>query len=289
IPGVYVPAFYSFEYEPDGPVKRVLAEAPLPVQRQTAQNLNSFSTTSTFRAPESEFGHMHLIEIARGCHWRCTFCVATYGFLPVRQRSVDRILDDARAGMKWNKHVGLVSATISDHTEIDDIAEGLRDLGVELSVSSMRVRPLPEKLIRAVAETGTKTLTLGIESGSERLRHYIAKGVKDRDVAPAVDLAADCGFQRLKVYYMVGLPTETREDLDQMIEQASFIKQRFSAATGRRGAEVVLNVSCFVPKAQTPLQWAPQAPIPELRSKLAYLRSRLQPKGIDVRGDSPRW
>ena len=168
IPGVYVPAFYNVEYEPDGTVKRIVAEAPLPVIRQTAHNLNSFSTTSTFKAPDSEFGHMNLIEIARGCHWRCTFCVATYGFLPVRQRSVDRILADARAGQKWNNHVGLVSATISDHTEIDDIALGLRDLGVELSVSSMRVRPLPEKLIRVVAETGTKTLTLGIESGSER-------------------------------------------------------------------------------------------------------------------------
>jgi radical SAM superfamily enzyme YgiQ (UPF0313 family) len=289
IPGVYVPAFYTPEYEDDGTLKRTHAEAPMPVLRQTANNLNSFSTTSTFQAPDSEFGHMHLIEIARGCHWRCTFCVATYGFLPVRQRGVDRILDDARAGMKWNNHVGLVSATISDHTEIDDIATGLRDLGVQLSVSSMRVRPLPEKLIRAVAETGTKTLTLGIESGSERLRHYIAKGVKDQDVAPAVDLAADCGFHRLKAYYMVGLPTETHDDLDLLIDQATFIKQRFSAKTGRRGAELVLNVSCFVPKAQTPMQWAVQATPAELREKLAYLRTNLRPKGIDVRVDSPRW
>jgi radical SAM superfamily enzyme YgiQ (UPF0313 family) len=289
IPGVYVPAFYSFEYEPDGTVKRILAEAPMPVARQSAADLNSFSTTSTFKAPESEFGHMHLIEIARGCHWRCTFCVATYGFLPVRQRGVERILNDAREGRKWNDHVGLVSATISDHTEIDDIARGLQELGVKLSISSMRVRPLPETLIRAVAATGTKTLTLGIESGSERLRHYIAKGVKDQDVAPAVDLAADCGFQRLKAYYMIGLPTETHEDLDALIDQAQFIKERFAAKTGRRGAELVLNVSCFVPKAQTPMQYSPQAAPAELKQKLAYVRSRLQPKGIDVRGDSPRW
>ncbi|HLY68020.1 MAG TPA: radical SAM protein [Chloroflexota bacterium] len=289
IPGVYVPAFYNFEYEPDGTVKRILSEAAMPVLRQTAHNLASFSTTSTFKAPASEFGHMHLIEIARGCHWRCTFCVATYGFLPVRQRGVDRILNDAREGLKWNDHVGLVSATISDHTEIDDIAIGLREMGVKISVSSMRVRPLPETLIRAVAATGTKTLTLGIESGSERLRHYIAKGVKDKDVAPAVDLAADCGFQRLKAYYMVGLPSETPEDLDMLVEQARFIKERFAAKTGRHGAELVLNVSCFVPKAQTPMQWAPQTPPHELRDKLAYIRSKLRPKGIDVRGDSPRW
>jgi radical SAM superfamily enzyme YgiQ (UPF0313 family) len=289
IPGIYVPRFYNSEYEPDGTVKRILAEAPMPVMRQTAHNLNSFSTTSTFKAPETEFGHMHLIEIARGCHWRCTFCVATYGFLPVRQRSVDRVLNDAREGMKWNGHVGLVSATISDHTEIDEIALGLRELGVKLSVSSMRVRPLPETLIRAVAATGTKTLTLGIETGSERLRHYIAKGVKDQDVAPAVDLAADCGFQRLKAYYMVGLPTETQEDLDQLVAQARFIKERFAAKTGRHGAELVLNVSCFVPKAQTPMQYAPQATPAQLKEKLAYVRSRLQPKGINVRGDSPRW
>ncbi len=289
IPGIYVPAFYQLEYEPDGTVKRILAEAPMPVMRLTAHNLNSFSTTSTFKAPSSEFGHMHLVEIARGCHWRCTFCVATYGFLPVRQRSCEHVLEDARQGLKWNDHVGLVSATISDHTEIDDIATGLREMGVKLSVSSMRVRPLPETLIRAVAASGTKTLTLGLETGSERLRHYIAKGVKDKDVAPAVDLAADCGFQRLKAYYMVGLPTETREDLDALIDQAKFIKQRFAAKTGRHGAELVLNVSCFVPKAQTPMQYAPQATPAELKEKLAYVRSRLQPKGIDVRGDSPRW
>lgn len=289
IPGVYVPAFYSFEYEPDGAVKRILSEAPMPVLRQSAQNLHSFSTMSTFKAPDSEFGHMHLIEIARGCHWRCTFCVATYGFLPVRQRGVDRILADARAGMKWNDHVGLVSATISDHTEIDDIADGLRELGVKLSVSSMRVRPLPEKLIRAVAATGTKTLTLGLETGSERLRFIIAKGVKDIDVAPAVDLAADCGFQRLKAYYMVGLPTETPEDVEAIVRQAIEVKERFAAKTGRHGAELVLNVSCFVPKAQTPMQWAPQADPAELKKKLAYVRSQLRPKGIEVRSDSPRW
>ena len=289
IPGVYVPAFYQFEYEPDGTVKRILAEASMPVMRQTAHSLNSFSTISTFKAPSSEFGHMHLVEIARGCHWRCTFCVATYGFLPVRQRSCEHVLEDARKGLKWNDHIGLVSATISDHTEIDDIAIGLRELGVKLSVSSMRVKPLPETLIRAVAATGTKTLTLGLETGSERLRHYIAKGVKDKDVGPAIDLAADCGFQRLKAYYMVGLPTETREDLDALIDQARFIKERFSAQTGRRGAELVLNASCFVPKAQTPMQWAPQDTPAELKEKLAYVRSKLHPKGINVRGDSPRW
>ncbi len=289
IPGVYVPAFYQFEYEPDGAIKRILAEAPMPVLRQTAHNLNSFSTTSTFKAPSTEFGHMHLVEIARGCHWRCTFCVATYGFLPVRQRSCEHVLEDARKGLAWNDHIGLVSATISDHTEIDDIATGLREMGVKLSVSSMRVRPLPETLIRAVAATGTKTLTLGIESGSERLRHYVAKGVKDKDVAPAVDLAADCGFQRLKAYYMVGLPTETHEDLDMLVDQARFIKERFAAKSGRHGAELVLNVSCFVPKAQTPMQWAPQATPADLKERLAYVRSKLQPKGIDVRGDSPRW
>ncbi|HVA25160.1 MAG TPA: radical SAM protein [Chloroflexota bacterium] len=289
IPGVYVPAFYSFDYEPDGAVKRILAEGPMPVQRQSAPNLNSFSTVSMFKAPSTEFGHMHLVEIARGCHWRCTFCVATYGFLPVRQRTAQHVLDDARRGMKWNDHIGLVSATISDHTEIDDIALGLKEMGVKLSVSSMRVRPLPETLIRVVAASGTKTLTLGLETGSERLRNYIAKGVKDKDVAPAVDLAADCGFQRLKAYYMVGLPTETPDDLDLLVEQARFIKERFAAKTGRHGAELVLNVSCFVPKAQTPMQWAPQAEPADLKERIAYIRSKLHPRGIDVRGDSPRW
>jgi len=199
------------------------------------------------------------------------------------------VLADAEAGRKWNEHIGLVSATISDHTQIDQIADGLRDMGVTLSVSSMRVRPLPEKLIRAVAATGTKTLTLGLETGSERLRYLIAKGVKDEDVAPAVDLAADAGFQRLKAYYMVGLPTETQEDVEAIVHQARFIKERFSAATGRRGAALVLNVSSFVPKAQTPMQYAAQDTPDSLRDKMGYLRKQLRPKGIDVRGDSPRW
>ena len=289
IPGVYVPSLYAFGYHTDGTLAGIQTNAPQSIVRQSASALTSFSTTSVFKAPSSEFGHMHLIEIARGCHWRCTFCVATYGFLPVRQRTATQVLDDARQGLRWNDHVGLVSATISDHTEIDDIALGLREMGAKISISSMRVRPLPETLVRAVAASGTKTLTLGMESGSERLRRYVAKGVHDEDVAPAVDLAAACGFQRLKVYYMVGLPTETQDDLDQMVVQSRAIKQRFSAATGRRGAEVVLNVSCFVPKAQTPMQWAPQDPVPLLRDKLRYLRHELQPKGIVVRGDSPRW
>jgi radical SAM superfamily enzyme YgiQ (UPF0313 family) len=88
---------------------------------------------------------------------------------------------------------------------------------------------------------------------------------------------------------MVGLPTETQDDLEQLVAQAKFIKQRFAAKTGRHGAEVVLNVSSFVPKAQTPMQWAPQAGVAELRSKMSYVRGQLEPKGISVRGDSPRW
>ena len=161
VPGVYLPNL-------------VFGSTPPPrIRRQWLEDLDAVPTHSAIFTPDTEFGDMGLIEIARGCGRGCRFCLAGYAYRPPRQRSVDSILAQARELLKHQDRVGLVSAAVSDHFAIDQLATELRALGARISVSSMRVDPVSEPLVRALAESGTRTLTIAPEAGSERLRRAI--------------------------------------------------------------------------------------------------------------------
>ncbi|MBC7317405.1 MAG: radical SAM protein, partial [Chloroflexi bacterium] len=154
VPGVYVPTLHQGQA----------------VERQWLSDLDAYPVGSTIVAPRSAFGDMQLIEISRGCVWGCKFCLAGCWYRPWRERSVEVILRQAREGMVyWNK-VGLVASAVSDYTRIDELTAALRALGLKVSVSSLRVRPLSEKLVQALAESGARTFTLAPEAGSDRLR-----------------------------------------------------------------------------------------------------------------------
>ena len=269
IPGVYLP------HRQDPAVGSPVARLWLP-------DLDCEPTHSVILTPNTEFAAMGLIEIARGCGRGCRFCLAGYGYRPPRERSAGSILAQARALLAHTDRLGLVSAAVSDHSQIDELAVELRRLGARISVSSLRVDPLSLPLLRALADSGTRTLTIAPEAGSERLRRVINKTVTEDDVLCAVEQAADHGFGQLKLYFMLGLPSEEQEDVEAMVALARECANRFPGQT-------TVNVTPFVPKAGTPFQRVAQTPARVVKRRLDYVDNQLRRQGVVVKGESPAW
>ena len=251
------------------------------VTRQWVPDLDAYPTTSVVLTRDTEFGDMFLLEVSRGCGRGCRFCLAGHWYRPLRERSPEVLLAQAKRGKRYRGRAGLVGAAISDYSQIEALVSGLRELGIEISVSSLRIDPLPEVLLEALAESGTRTLTIAPEAGSQRLRNVIHKGVAREALMEAVDRAAG-RFPHLKLYYMVGLPTETEADVEALVELTL-------GASGRFPGRLTVNATPFVPKAHTPFQWASMASQQTLERRIGYIETRLQPVGIKVRSESPTW
>ncbi len=253
------------------------------VTRLWVRNLPDFATDSRLYTPDTEFANMHLMEIARGCGRGCRFCLAGYVYRPAREQPLEALLASAeRALAAGYRKVGLVSAAVSDHTQIDELATALQRMGASISASSMRMDPISVPLIRAMAETGAQNLTVAPEAGSQRLRNVINKTQTEEQMMQAISLAQELNFPQLKLYFMVGHPTETDEDIQALIDFTMAARQRF-----RR--RIAINATPFVPKAHTPFQWEGMAPVEELRKRQKRIYSALARHGVDVRADSPDW
>jgi radical SAM superfamily enzyme YgiQ (UPF0313 family) len=271
VPGVYLP---NLQYgEPN---------APRPIVRQWLRDLDSSPTHSVLFTPDTEFANMGLLEIARGCGRGCRFCLAGHSYRPPRHRSVENLVALARELLRFEERLGLVSAAVSDYPEIDRLATELRGLGARISISSMRVDPLSEPLIRALAESGTQTLTIAPEAGSEWLRRAIRKTQSEDDVLRAVELAARYGLKQIKLYFMLGLPGEEQADVQALVALALQCAQRFAR-------QVTVNVTPFVPKAHTPFQRMAQTPAKVVRRRLSYVERELQRRNVGVKSESPAW
>jgi radical SAM superfamily enzyme YgiQ (UPF0313 family) len=270
IPGLYLPHLA-------GP-----PDSARPVSRLWLLDLDCAPTYSAILTPNTEFSDMGLIEIARGCGRGCRFCLAGYGYRPPRERSAESILAQARQLLKDTDRLGLVSAAVSDHSQIDELAPELRRLGARLSVSSLRVDPLSLPLLRALSESGTRTLTIAPEAGSERLRRVINKTVTEAEILHAVDQAGRHGFAQLKLYFMLGLPTEGHDDVEALVALAQECARRFPGRT-------TANITPFVPKAHTPFQRVAQAEAVLVKRRLDYVDKKLRRQGVAVKSESPAW
>ncbi len=288
VPGMYVPEVHDRHAGPgDGTTPSGCSPAASRIGRQWARDIDAFSTTSVVLTHETEFGDAYMMEVARGCGRQCRFCVAGFAFLPERERSLDHLLELARQGLRYRRKIALISAMVSDYSRIDDLALGLRSLGASFSCASLRADSLSETLVKCLADGGARSLTVAPEAGSQRLRDVINKGITEDDVLRAVALAAQHGMRAIKLYYMIGLPTETDEDVEAIVtltERARAAAER----TARRSIEVVCSVTPFVPKPQTPFQWAAMERLEVLDARAKYLRSQLGRRRIAFRMESPR-
>ena len=253
------------------------------VERLWVRNLPAFNTSSTLYTPDTEFSRMHLMEIARGCGRGCRFCLAGYVYRPAREQPLDHLLASAEQAIAHgHMKIGLVSAAVSDHTQIDELATELQRMGATLSASSMRMDPISVPLIKALAQTGAQNLTVAPEAGSQRLRNVINKTQTEAQMMRAISLAQEFNFPQIKLYFMVGHPTETDDDIQALIDFTLEARKHFK----RR---IAINATPFVPKAHTPFQWEGMAAPDVLRKRQKRIHQALARHGVDVRADSPDW
>jgi len=205
----------------------------------------------------------------------------------MRYRSIDKLIAQAKLGLKYRKRIGLVGAAVSDHPQIEELLVELRQMGAELSISSLRMRPLSCVILGEMAKGGARTIALAPEAGSQRLRQVIKKGLSEDDILESIDKVAGQGIKQLKLYFMIGLPTETDDDIEEIIKLTLSCKNILDRQ--QTGCRIVLNIAPFVPKAGTPFQWLPMTPLSTLNRRLSRLKNKLPPKGIKLKCESLTW
>ncbi|MGB2716932.1 MAG: radical SAM protein [Vicinamibacterales bacterium] len=262
--GFYVPSFYDVDYAPDGSIARFVArsetQAPPTVRKAAVKTTARLDppATSIF-TPDTEFGSRFLIEVVRGCANLCRFCWAGYNYLPVRAFPADRILELAAQARQHSARAGLVSIALCDHPEIERILRGLIDMGYQVSPASLRLDDLTDPIVALLREGGERSITIAPEAGSDRLRRVINKTVTTDEILEAADIIFRNGIENLKLYFMIGLPTETDEDLvaiRDLTAQLKDIMMRYAKPRGRVG-RIVGSVNPLIPKPGTAYQWMP--------------------------------
>jgi len=287
LPGVYVPEFYIPEYKEDGTIARVSAvgDAPKQIHRQWVKNLDRHHGSSVILTPETEFSNMILAEVARGCGRHCRFCAAGYTYLPPRARTASRLMEEMEDLLNEDKsrRVGLMSASVFDHPASLLICEALAEQDRLYSISSTRADTLQKQVVDALRKGAHHTLTIAPEAGTDRLRNVINKRITHQQIIEAAQTAWDGGFRQLRLYFMVGLPSETDADIQGIIDLIHEIRGMF------RWERIAVSVSCFVPKPGTPFQWAGMCGEKELERRLGVVKTAMRGLGnIDLSGESAR-
>jgi radical SAM superfamily enzyme YgiQ (UPF0313 family) len=234
------------------------------------------------------FPNTFILEVERGCANRCGFCLASYINLPIRFVSYEKLIEVINLGLEHTNKIALLGAQITAHPRFEDVCKYIEtriDNGeeIEMSVSSLRVDSFTVPIVRTLVKAGQKNLTLAIEAGSERLRRVINKNLTEEQIYKAITVAQECGLHGMKFYGMLGLPTETMEDLDELISLCKRLKTKF------KGFDISFGFSTFVPKANTPFQWFGREDEKTLETKAQYLKKELHKLGIQISVSSVKW
>jgi radical SAM superfamily enzyme YgiQ (UPF0313 family) len=293
IPGIYVPGRYAVSYAGDGTIAAVRPEGGVPavVAKRRLKKVDEFRTISLLRTPNAEYGHLALLEVGKGCGRGCRFCLEGQIYRPVRHRSLDALRETVREIKKDSQRVGLVGACVSDYPWIGGLMQVLEEEGLEVSISSIRADSLTEELVSSLRRGGHRTLTVAPEAGTERLRHVIRKDISDAQLYEACDLVRAHGLPNLKCYFMIGLPTETDEDILAIPSLAARLLERLRVPSPKNEpfGRLTLSISSFVPKPWTPFQWAPFDPVSRLESKLRTIKAGVRRfPNVRVLHENPR-
>ena len=298
VPSVYVPCFYETEYNNDGTIKSFKpTENGIPEKVKVARSIESIdveshSITSKIIASEAELGNRVLIEMERGCGRSCRFCAAGYVYRPPRfysKKMLDAAIDEATGSCG---QVGLMGAAVSDVEDIEQITSDILDKNCRFSISSLRADRVTERLIKNLKSSGQRTVAIAPEAGSERLRAVLNKHLTEAQILKAVKMIASIGGLNLRLYFLIGLPTEKRKDIVEIVNLVKAIKHqmiKISAPSGKVG-RIRLSLNCFVPKPFTPFQWFPLEDVRSLKDKQKWIKKTLEKEGgIKVNTDIPKW
>lgn len=283
LPGVYVPALYQVEYGAEGEIAAITPQgsAPPEVRRLFVRQLEAWPCHSRVLTQETEFGGLFLVETSRGCARGCKFCLAGHFYRPQRYRPAAQIIALARAGLRFRESIGLIGAAVSDHPEIERICRELRTAGAKVSLASLRADRVTPVLLETVVESGAQSIAFAPEAGTERLRQAIRKGLSEEQILAASRAAAGAGLKRLRLYFMVGLPGETAEDV-------AAISRLVKDVAAYGFAKVTVSAGGFIPKPRTAFEREAMAPRKVLRQRLEELRRELgATRRVEVSFESP--
>ncbi len=293
VEGVYVPRFYEPQFAADGSMERVVARDDVPPRprRRFVKDLSKFKTYSRILTPETEFKSMFLTETGRGCEMGCRFCVAGYIYRPIRKRSEESLQDTVQIGLENSNAVGFVGAAVSSHKSIAKLAATVAEKGGRASLSSIMSQKVSKMLAASISESEYKTVALAPEAGSTRLRRAAGKRVDNEQVIAAAKELAEAGIRGFKLYFIVGLPTETDEDVDAIAQLAITIRDavvEISKPSGKL-AWVALSINPFIPKASTPFQWEPMLDTKVLDRKIERVRKLvMKVPNLELRFEPPK-
>ena len=287
VSGVYVPSLYVPIYSEDGAFKGYdIAEGVPKTIKRHFEMLTSGGET-VVATNYTEFGAMYIIEVARGCGRHCRFCMAGYCFRVPRVRPLEILKEGVDRAEKLGKKVGLMGAAISDYPEVDELVTYIRSKDMRYSCASLRADSLTQAVVDGLADSGQKTITIAPETGSERLRRVINKGISEEHLKNAATLSAKSGIQHMRLYIMIGLPTETDEDIEAIVGLAERT-QAHMAEVGCKG-RLTLSINPFIPKPFTPFQWMAMDNQKTVEKKLQYIKKALQKnRRIEVLVESPK-
>lgn len=293
IPGIYVPSYYDISYNEDGTVKAIeplYDFVPKTVKKRVVENLDTMYAPDKVVVPFVEIIHdRNMLEVFRGCIRGCRFCQAGQIYRPVREKSPETLLKQAKALIESTgyEEISLSSLSTSDYRGLKELTDGLLEMTeskrINLALPSLRLDSFSMELMDKISKVRKSSLTFAPEAGTQRMRDVINKGITEEDLMSSTKMAFEGGYSKIKLYFMIGLPFETIEDVCGIGHLAEKVDRNYFTVPKEQrapGLTISLSVSSFVPKAFTPFQWAKQDTMAELRVKQLALRDTIKCKRI---------